>query len=112
MFDFNVYALAARDELAAEGIVVRVVSMVCWEFFDRQPREYRDTVLPPGVVARVAVEQTSSFGWDRYVGDRGAVVGMHTFGASAPLKEIQTKFGFTAASATVVARETLAALGG
>jgi transketolase len=105
-------ALAARDELAAEGIGARVVSMPCWELFERQPREYRDTVLPPRVAARVAVEQASSFGWDRYVGDRGAVVGMHTFGASAPLKELQTKFGFTAASVAHVARETLTALGG
>jgi transketolase len=105
-------ALAARDELASEGIGARVVSMPCWELFERQPREYRDTVLPPSVGARVAVEQASSFGWDRYVGNRGAVVGMHTFGASAPLKELQTKFGFTTASVADVARETLAALGG
>ena len=105
-------ALAARDELASEGIGARVVSMPCWELFERQPREYRDTVLPPSVGARVAVEQASSFGWDRYVGDRGTVVGMHTFGASAPLKELQTKFGFTTASVADVARETLAALGG
>jgi transketolase len=105
-------ALAARDELAAEGIGARVVSMPCWELFERQPREYRDAVLPPSVVARVGVEQASSFGWDRYVGDRGAVVGMHTFGASAPLKELQTKFGFTAASVAHVARETLVAIRG
>jgi transketolase len=105
-------ALDARDELAAEGIGARVVSMPCWELFERQPREYRDEVLPPSVSARVAVEQASSFGWDRYVGDRGAVVGMHTFGASAPLKELQTKFGFTPASVAHVARETLAAIRG
>jgi transketolase len=105
-------ALAARDELAAEGIGARVVSMPCWELFDRQSREYRDTVLPPRVTARVAVEQASTFGWDRYVGERGAVVGMHTFGASAPLKELQTRFGFTAASVAHVARETLASLKG
>ena len=105
-------ALAARDELAAKGVGARVVSMPCWELFERQPRAYRDAVLPPNVVARVAVEQASSFGWDRYVGERGAVVGMHTFGASAPLKELQAKFGFTAASVTHVALETLAAIGG
>ncbi|MDH2903062.1 MAG: transketolase [Actinomycetota bacterium] len=104
-------ALAARDELAAEGIGARVVSMPCWELFERQPREYRDEVLPPWIAARVAVEQASSFGWDRYVGSRGAVVGMHTFGASAPLKELQTKFGFTATSVAHVARETLATIG-
>jgi transketolase len=134
MFDFNIYALAgdgrmleavaseaaslaARDECAAEGIGARVVSMPCWELCERLTRECRDTVPPPGVAARVAVEQASSFGWDRCVGDRcvgdrGAVVGMHTFAASAPLKEPQTKFGFTAARVTNVARETLAALGG
>ncbi|NNN02132.1 MAG: transketolase [Acidimicrobiaceae bacterium] len=105
-------ALSARDELAAEGIGARVVSMPCWELFERQSREYRDEVLPPKVVARVAVEQAATFGWDRYVGDRGAVVGMHTFGASAPLKELQTKFGFTARSVADVARDTLAALKG
>ncbi|MGC8499485.1 MAG: transketolase [Acidimicrobiales bacterium] len=105
-------ALAARDELASEGIGARVVSMPCWELFERQSREYRDAVLPPSVGARVAVEQASSFGWDRYVGGRGAVVGMHTFGASAPLKELQTRFGFTATSVAHVARETLATIRG
>ena len=100
-------ALEARDELAREGIGARVVSMPCWELFERQPREYRETVLPPEVVARVGVEQASTFGWDRYVGERGAVVGMRTFGASAPLKELLTKFGFTAQSVAQVARETI-----
>ncbi|MFE6130429.1 transketolase [Streptomyces sp. NPDC056437] len=98
-------ALAARDELAADGIGVRVVSMPCWELFDRQPREYRDQVLPPAVTARVGVEQASTFGWDRYVGDGGAVVGMHTYGASAPLKQLLTKFGFTPQRVAEVARE-------
>ena len=79
-------ALAARDELLSEGIDARVVSMPCWELFDRQPSDYRDQVLPPSVKARVAIEQASTLGWDRYVGDGGAVVGMHTFGASAPLE--------------------------
>ena len=88
-------ALEARDELASEGIGARVVSMPCWELFDRQPREYRDHVLPPSVRARVAIEQASTLGWDRYVGDGGAVVGMHTFGASAPLKQLLANFGFT-----------------
>jgi transketolase len=88
-------ALAARDELAAGQIAARVVSMPCWELFDRQPAEYRDQVLPPTVAARVAIEQASTLGWDRYVGDGGAIVGMHTFGASAPLKQLLTKFGFT-----------------
>ena len=81
-------ALAAREELQAGGVGTRVVSMPCWELFDRQPRQYRDEVLPPSVTARVAVEQASTLGWDRYVGDGGAVIGMHTFGASAPLKTV------------------------
>ncbi|MFF0065744.1 transketolase [Streptomyces sp. NPDC005279] len=98
-------ALAARDELAADGIGARVVSMPCWELFDRQPREYRDQVLPPAVTARVGIEQASTFGWDRYVGDGGAVVGMHTYGASAPLKQLLTKFGFTPQRVAEVARE-------
>ncbi|MEU8974604.1 transketolase [Streptomyces monashensis] len=102
-------ALAARAELAAEGLAARVVSLPCWELFDRQPKEYRDSVLPPGVKARVAVEQAATLGWDRYVGDDGAVVGMHTFGASAPLKKLLTKFGFTPEKVTQVARECVAA---
>jgi transketolase len=98
-------ALAARDELAAEGIAARVVSMPCWELFDRQPREYRDQVLPPEVRARVAVEQAATLGWDRYVGEAGAVVGMHTFGASAPLKQLLSRFGFTPERVSDVARQ-------
>jgi transketolase len=88
-------AVAARDELLSQGIHARVVSMPCCELFDRQPVEYREQVLPPSVKARVAIEQASTLGWDRYVGDGGAVIGMHTFGASAPLKQLLTKFGFT-----------------
>ncbi|WP_432842634.1 transketolase [Dactylosporangium sp. CA-092794] len=102
-------ALAARDELATGGIGARVVSLPCWELFDRQPREYRDEVLPPAVRARVAIEQASTLGWERYVGDAGAVVGMHTFGASAPLKELLRKFGFTPERVSQVAREQVAA---
>jgi transketolase len=105
-------ALSARDELAGEGIRVRAVSMPCLELFDRQPQAYRDEVLPPSVGARVAVEQASTLGWGRYVGDRGAVVGMHTFGASAPLKMLVQKFGFTPDAVADVARERLAAVGG
>jgi transketolase len=102
-------AMAAREELAAEGVGVRVVSMPCWELFDRQPPEYRDEVLPPTVRARVAVEQASTLGWDRYVGDGGAVIGMHTFGASAPLKNLLTKFGFTPERVAQLARQQIAA---
>ena len=100
-------ALAARDELAEEGIGARVVSMPCSELFDRQPQEYRDAVLPPAVKARVAIEQASALGWARYVGDGGAIVAMNTFGASAPLKELVQKFGFTPDAVTEVARGVL-----
>ena len=102
-------ALEARDELAAGGLQARVVSMPCWELFDRQPQEYRDEVLPPSVKARVAIEQASTLGWDRYVGDGGAVIGMNTFGASAPLKHLLEKFGFTPDRVAQVARERVAA---
>ncbi|MCQ4079095.1 transketolase [Streptomyces sp. RB6PN25] len=98
-------AMAAHEELTSEGIASRVVSMPCWELFDRQPREYRDQVLPPAVTARVAVEEASTLGWDRYVGDGGAIVGMHTFGASAPLKQLLNKFGFTPERLAQAARE-------
>jgi transketolase len=101
-------ALSARDELAGEGIRARVVSMPCWELFDRQPQAYRDEVIPPAVKARVAIEEASTLGWDRYVGDGGAVVGMHTFGASAPLKELVKKFGFTPDAVADLARERVA----
>ncbi len=102
-------ALSARDELAAEGIGARVVSMPCSELFDRQPRAYRDEVLPPSIKPRVAVEQASTLGWHRYVGDGGAIVGMHTFGASAPLKLLVEKFGFTPDAVAQVARERVSA---
>jgi transketolase len=88
-------AIEAYEQLTADGVAASVVSMPSWELFERQPKEYRDAVLPPSVTARVAIEQASTFGWERYVGAAGAIVGMSTFGASAPLKELQTKFGFT-----------------
>jgi transketolase len=87
-------AVDAHETLTKEGIKSRVVSMPSWEIFDHQPKEYRDSVLPPSVKARVAIEQASTLGWDRYVGDAGCVIGMKTFGASAPLKELQKQFGF------------------
>jgi transketolase len=101
-------AIGAYEELTADGIRARVVSLPSWELFDRQPNSYREQVLPPGIVARVAVEQASTFGWERYVGQQGAVVGMHTFGASAPLKEVERKFGFTPERVAEVARLQLA----
>jgi transketolase len=101
-------ALAAREALAADGIGARVVSMPCCELFDRQPAAYRDAVLPPSVKARVAIEQASALGWARYVGDGGAIVAMNTFGASAPLKQLVEKFGFTPDAVADVAREVIA----
>jgi len=95
----------AHEELAAEGIRSRVVSMPSWDIFERQSQDYQDSVLPPDVTARVAVEQASTFGWDRYVGRSGRVIGMKTFGASAPLKELQRKFGFEPERVTEIARE-------
>ena len=103
-------AVAARAELEADGIHTRVVSMPCWELFDRQPLRYQQEVLPPTVRARVGIEQASTFGWDRYVGDGGAIIGMHTFGASAPLKQLLTRFGFTPDRVAEVARECLEAI--
>jgi transketolase len=102
-------ALSTREELAGAGIGARVVSMPCSELFDRQPQAYRDEVLPPSVKARVAIEQASTLGWHRYVGDGGAIVGMHTFGASAPLKMLVEKFGFTPDAVAQIARERVAA---
>jgi transketolase len=87
-------AVEAHEQLIAEGIRSRVVSMPSWDIFEQQTREYQESVLPPQVTARVAVEQASTFGWERYVGRSGRMIGMHTFGASAPLKELQRKFGF------------------
>jgi len=98
----------AYERLTAAGVRARVVSMPSWELFEHQPAAYRDAVLPPAVGARVGVEQASTFGWSRYVGAGGEVIGMHTFGASAPLKELQTKFGFTAEHVVEAARRSLA----
>jgi transketolase len=85
----------AYEQLQSEGIQARVVSMPSMEIFGQQSREHQDSVLPPEVTARVSVEQASVFGWAQFVGRRGVSIGMHTFGASAPLKELQRKFGFT-----------------
>jgi transketolase len=97
----------AHQTLLAEGIRSRVVSMPSWDIFEHQTQEYRNSVLPPAVKARLAVEQASTFGWERYVGDSGQVIGMKTFGASAPLKELQRKFGFEPERVVAAARELL-----
>jgi len=98
----------AHEALVAEGIRSRVVSMPSWDIFEHQTREYQDSVLPPKVTARLAVEQASTLGWERYVGREGRVIGMHTFGASAPLKELQKKFGFEPDRVVAVAKELIA----
>jgi len=100
-------AVAAHEKLAVEGIRSRVVSMPSWDIFEHQTQEYRDSVLPPKVTARIAVEQASTFGWERYVGNSGRIIGMKTFGASAPLKELQRKFGFEPDRVAAVAKELL-----
>ena len=100
-------AVEAHEKLLAEGIRSRVVSMPSWEIFDHQTQEYRDSVLPPAVKVRVAVEQASTFGWERYVGSSGRVIGMTTFGASAPLKALQKKFGFEPDRVVTAARQLL-----
>ena len=99
--------VSAHQELANEGVASRVVSMPSWELFDEQPQEYRDGVLPPSVTARVCVEQASAIGWERYAGTAGRVIGMRTFGASAPLKDLQKKFGFAPESVVAAARDQL-----
>ncbi|HLK33834.1 MAG TPA: transketolase [Terriglobales bacterium] len=101
-------AIDAYEKLTAEGAKARVVSMPSWEIFEQQSREYREQVLPSEVLRRISVEQASTLGWSQYVGPRGRCIGMKTFGASAPLKELQKKFGFTPDALLAVGRELLA----
>lgn len=100
--------IAVYERLVTEGIQARVVSMPSWELFERQSRAYRDQVLPPHVTARISVEQAATSGWDRYVGPAGTSIGMNTFGASAPLKALQKKFGFTPERLIAAVKEQLA----
>ena len=101
-------AVEAYEQLVGEGINARVVSMASMELFDRQPKEYRASVLPPAVTARVVIEQGTAFGLDRWAGSTGAIVAMSTFGASAPLKALQAKFGFTVERVVELAKEQIA----
>ncbi len=100
-------AVQAHEQLVAAGVRSRVVSMPSWDIFEHQTQAYRDSVLTPDVKARVAIEQASTFGWERYVGEHGRIIGMQTFGASAPLKELQKKFGFEPGVVAAVARELI-----
>jgi len=99
--------LEAYEKLKTDGIRARVVSMPSWDLFDHQDQSYRDQVLPPEITARVAVEQAAALGWERYAGPNGRVIGMRSFGASAPIKDLQKHFGFTAEAITQAARELL-----
>jgi transketolase len=100
--------LAARERLLAEGIQARVVSMPCWELFEEQSPDYRESVLPADVTARVAVEEAATFGWERYVGAHGTILGMRSFGLSAPMKVVAQHFGFEPGQVAGAARELLA----
>jgi transketolase len=102
----------AYEQLTADGVAARVVSMPSMHLFNRQPRDYRDAVLPPQVTARVAVEKGATLGWDRWVGPTGKIIGMDTFGVSAPMKALQAKFGFTVEAIVAAAREQLDAARG
>jgi transketolase len=99
--------VAAYEQLKSQGIKARVVSMPSWELFEQQDQAYRDQVLPPAVTARVAVELASTFGWAHYIGPTGTIVGMTTFGASAPLKVLQKEFGFTKERIVEAAKQQL-----
>src|SRR4029450_1445190 len=105
--DYPDYVLPLAQAVAAGGIRSRVVSMPSWDIFEHQTEENRDSALPPHVQVRVAVEQASTFGWERYVGRAGCVIGMKTFGASAPLKELQRKFGFEPDQVASAAKQLL-----
>jgi transketolase len=104
-------ALEARERLQAEGIATRVVSMPCWELFAEQDQGYRDQVLPPAVRARLAVEAAATFGWERWVGTDGEVVGVDRFGASAPGATVLEKLGFTPDNVAGRARDLVRRLG-
>jgi transketolase len=99
--------IEAYEKLKAEGVRARVVSMPSWEIFERQDQSFRDSVIPPDISARVAVEQASILGWPRYTGLKGSIIGMHTFGASAPLKDLQKKFGFNSEAIVKAAHQQL-----
>jgi len=99
--------MTAFERLSADGVKARVVSMPSWELFERQDQQYRDSVLPPDVKARVAVEAGIKLGWDRYVGSDGAIVGMESFGASAPIQDVMGHFGFTPENVIAVAKQQL-----
>ena len=98
------------EKLSAEGISAQVVSMPCWELFEKQSQEYKDSVLAPGVKARVGIEAGVEAGWRKYLGHEGVFVGMHSFGASAPAKVCFEKFGITIEGAVEAAKKSLSSI--
>ena len=96
------------DEQLKGEIRTRVVSLPCWEIFEQQDQSYRDQVLPPAITARVSIEEGSTLGWERYVGTEGAIMGMSTFGQSAPFADVEAEFGFTVDTVAKTAREVAA----
>jgi transketolase len=102
------WVVAAYEQLKKEGIKARVVSMPCWELFDKQDATYKESVFPSSVTARVSVEMAATLGWERYVGPKGKMIAMHTFGASAPLKDVLKKFGFSTETVVAAVKELLA----
>jgi transketolase len=101
------HIVAAGETLKAEGIKVRLVSMPCWELFEQQDAAYKESVFPASVTARVSIEMASTLGWDRYVGPKGKIIGMHSFGSSAPLKDLLKKFGFGPEQVVKAAKEVM-----
>ena len=99
------HCMVAWEKLKAEGIKARVVSMPCWEIFDEQDAAYKESVLPAAITARVSIEMAATLGWDRYVGPKGKIIGMHSFGASAPLKDLLKKFGFEPENVVAAAKK-------
>jgi transketolase len=98
-------ALGAHERLQEDGIASRVVSLPCWEIFEKQDQSYRDEVLPPAITARLAIEEGSPLGWERWTGSQGAIMGMTTFGQSAPFADVEAEFGFTVDNVVEVARQ-------
>jgi transketolase len=101
------HCVAAYEKLKAEGIKARVVSMPCLEIFDQQDAAYKESVLPAAVTARVSIEMAATLGWDRYVGPKGKIIGMRSFGASAPLKDLLPHFGFGPDQVVAAAKQLL-----
>jgi len=101
------HCVVAADKLKAEGIKARIVSMPSWDLFEKQDAAYRESVLPSSVTARVSIEMAATLGWDRYVGPKGIIIGMHSFGSSAPLKDLLKKFGFGPDEVVAAAKKVL-----